>query len=73
MTSLSLVRSNYLLGVLPSSSEKSRRFNTVVADLLFMPVDDGDAVLGLDGVVCFLFGLTLFLATTFAIFRDLKN
>ena len=41
----------YLLWVFTATTEQSGRFNSEVSDLLFVSIDDGDAVLSLDGFV----------------------
>ena len=57
----------YLLWVFTATTEQSGRFNSEVSDLLFVSIDDGDAVLSLDGFVGFLLGFALFLASGLAL------
>ncbi len=57
----------YLLRVFTATSEQAGRFNPEVSNLLFVSVDDGDAVLSLDGLVGLLLGLAFFLASRLAL------
>ena len=56
-----------------TTPEQPWGLNPEVSDLLFVTVDDGDAVLGLDGVVGLLLGFSLLLASSLTFLRDLRQ
>ena len=62
-----------LLGVLPAAAEEAGRLDAEVADLLLVPVDEAEPVLGLDLLVLLLLRLLLFLAAVLAGLTDLRN